>query len=121
MKDDTGRTLFTEHNQDICKHILDEIETWMEHKLEHSDDPEAYRENDNSKIFATPADQRNNQQQAKFGAYTKIHVKNYAQSTQMRQQMTLTTPHNPQKNIALQSRMRLQLHHQLIDRNSRIM
>jgi hypothetical protein len=56
MTKDMDRTIFTEPNQDLCKHILDDIETWMEHKFEHSDDPKAYHENDNVKIFATTTD-----------------------------------------------------------------
>jgi hypothetical protein len=67
-KDDTDHALFTEPNQNICKHILDDIETWIKHKFEHSDDPKAYRENDNVKIFATTTDQKKNQQQVKIGA-----------------------------------------------------
>jgi hypothetical protein len=61
MKDDTDQALFTEPNQDLFKHILDDIETWMEHKFEHLDDPKALRKNDNVKIFATTTDHRRNQ------------------------------------------------------------
>jgi hypothetical protein len=52
MTNDTDRALFMEPTQDICKHILDDIETWMEHKFEHSDEPKTYRKNDNVKVFA---------------------------------------------------------------------
>jgi hypothetical protein len=61
MKDDTDRALFMEPNQDTCKRILDNIETWIEHKFEHSDEPKAYCKNDNVKIFATTTDQQKNQ------------------------------------------------------------
>jgi hypothetical protein len=44
MKDDMDRVLFTEPDQDLCKHILKDIETCMAKKFEHSDDPTAYRE-----------------------------------------------------------------------------
>jgi hypothetical protein len=33
MKDDTNCVLFTEPNQDLCKFILDEIDTWMTNKF----------------------------------------------------------------------------------------
>jgi hypothetical protein len=75
MKEDMDRDLFTELNQDICKYILYEIETWMEHKVEHYDEPKAYRKNDNVKIFTTTTDHLNNQQHVKVGAYGKSIVK----------------------------------------------
>jgi hypothetical protein len=76
-KEDTDRALSTEPNQDICKYILDNIEIWMEHKVEQSDQPKAYRKNDNVKIFTTALNQQNNQQQVKFGAYAKSIVKKF--------------------------------------------
>jgi hypothetical protein len=75
MKGDTNRALFTETNQDLCKHVLDDIETWMKHKFEHSNDPKALRKNDNVKICATTTDQQKSQEQVKFGAYPKSLVK----------------------------------------------
>jgi hypothetical protein len=56
MKEDTDQALFTESNQEICEHILDDIEIWMKQKFEHADDPKAYRECDNMKMFATTPD-----------------------------------------------------------------
>jgi hypothetical protein len=64
-----------EPNHNICKYILDDTETWMEHKFKHSDDTKAYRKNDKLKIFVKTTNQRKNQQQVKFAAYAKIIVK----------------------------------------------
>jgi hypothetical protein len=77
LQHDTDCGLLTEPNQNLCKYTLDDIETWMEHKFEHLDDPEAYHTNDNVKIFATTTDQRKNQQQVKFGAYAKSLVNKF--------------------------------------------
>jgi hypothetical protein len=66
MKDDTNRVLFTEPKQDLCRFILDDINTWMANKFEHSDDPTAYREDHHTTIFSTTTDQRKSQQQVKF-------------------------------------------------------
>jgi hypothetical protein len=75
MKDDTNRVLFTEPNQDLCRFIIDYIDTWMANKFEHSDDPTAYRQDHHIKIFSTTTDQRKSQQQVKCGSYAKSLVK----------------------------------------------
>jgi hypothetical protein len=77
MKDDTNRVLFTEPNQDICRFILNDIETWMANKFEHFDDPTAYRQDHHINLFSTTTDQRKSQQQVKFGAYAKSLVKKF--------------------------------------------
>jgi hypothetical protein len=75
MKDDTNRVLFTEPNQDLCSFILNDIETWMAYKFEHSDYPTAYRQDHHIKIFVTTTYQRKNQQQFKFGACHSVAIK----------------------------------------------
>jgi hypothetical protein len=57
--------------------ILDDIEGWVEQKLEHSDDPTAHRENENVKAFTTTIEQRKSQQHVQFGAYAKLMVKKF--------------------------------------------
>jgi hypothetical protein len=47
----------------------------MANKFEHSDEPTAYRQDHNVKIFSTTTDQCKSQRQVKFGAYAKILVK----------------------------------------------
>jgi hypothetical protein len=47
----------------------------MANKFEHSDDPTAYRQDHNVKIFSTTTDKRKKQQQVKFGAYAKRLVR----------------------------------------------
>jgi hypothetical protein len=42
MKDDTDRFLFTEPNQELRQHILEDIDTWMANRFKHSDEPTAY-------------------------------------------------------------------------------
>jgi hypothetical protein len=77
MKDDTNRVLFNEPNQDLCRFILKDIDTWMANKFEHSDDPTSYRQDHHIKIFSTMMDQRKSQQQIKNGAYAKSLVKKF--------------------------------------------
>jgi hypothetical protein len=77
MKYNTSRVLFTEPNQDLCSFILNDIETWMANKFEHSEYPTAYHQYHHIKIFTTTTDQRKSQQQVKFGAYAKSLVKKF--------------------------------------------
>jgi hypothetical protein len=80
MKNDTNRALFLDSNTDLCITILDDIEGWMAHKFEHSDDPPDYGENEHVKALTTTTEQRKIQQHVKFGAYAKCMVNKFFSS-----------------------------------------
>jgi hypothetical protein len=80
MKNDTNRALFLDSNNYLCMKILNDIEDWMAHKLEHSNDPKNYRENEHVKAFSTTIEQRKSQQHVKFDAYAKHMVKKFYSS-----------------------------------------
>jgi hypothetical protein len=92
MKDNTYRVLFTEPNQELCQHILEDIGTWIANRFEHSDDPTAYRQDHHVKIFSTTTDKRKSQQQVKLEHTQKASSKSVAQVIQMKQRTTSTMP-----------------------------